>query len=274
VSLAGTTTLNLTSGNINLNGYTLQMTGTLNLANYIYLQPSSVLSLGNNSVVNINSGGKFITLGSQANPALVTSHDGYYAFNVNNYGKIGGSWGIYEKMNVSGINLALRTNIDSAYPWTYPTFRNSASGGALLTVSWAASSNNVVQNPIFPANTWGGLHNVSKPTSNGSITLQNATGSFSGAAFEYDPYGIVHWTYPVAPGVPQNVVISITGSNAVLTWNTVAGVTGYKIYRAASPDLIGEAELVGTTSQLTFTDTTYPAVSHGTGFYFVKSYVD
>jgi hypothetical protein len=274
VSLAGTTTLNLTSGNINLNGYTLQMTGTLNLANYLYLQPSSVLSLGNNSVLNVNNGGRFITLGTQANPALVTSHDGNYAFNVNDYGKIGGSWGIYEKMNINGILFAQRTSIDSEYPMQYPTFRNGAPGGSLLRVNWAAASNNVIQNPIFPANTWGGLYNVRKAGGTGSITLQNATGAFSGAAFEYDPYGTVHWTYPVAPGVPQNVQIIRVSGNAVLSWNAVAGVTGYKIYRAVSPELMGEAILVGTTAQTSFTDTVHPLGYYPAGFYFVKSYVD
>jgi hypothetical protein len=37
---------------------------------------------------------------------------------------------------------------------------------------------------------------------------------------------------------------------------------------------MNQAVLVGTTSQLTFTDTTYPAGSHGSGFYYVISYVD
>ncbi len=73
------------------------MNGVLTLTAPLHLAEGSTLSMGNASVINIDNGGRFISLGTNSNPAMLTSHDGYYAFNVNNYGKVGGSYCIYEK---------------------------------------------------------------------------------------------------------------------------------------------------------------------------------
>lgn len=245
--IGGEPMINLYSGYINLNGHTLQMaTGSMYLASTMFLQAGSVLSLGNNSFVEVSTNGRFITQGTQANPVLITSHDGYYDFYIYEYGTIGGSWGIYEKMGSQGIMFEHpNSQVDTATPWNYPTFRNGAPGGSLLTFSSVNITNNVIQNPIFPANTWGGAFNVSRMSSAGSVALLDATGEFSGFLCENDPFDTINWIFTIVPPPPQNVQIHIVADYVYLTWDPVPEATSYNIYRFSGID--DEPELIFTT---------------------------
>ncbi|GEM_PF-1672829 len=247
--IGGEPEISLYSGIINLNGHTLQLdAGRIYIGSAVstvFLQAGSVLSLGNDFVVEVVNGGRFVTLGTEANPALVTSHNGYYIFIVFDNGKIGGSWGIYEKMSAEGIWFEQASSpVDNTYPWTYPTFRNGAPGGSLLTFDGDNVSNIVIQNPIFPANTWGSIYNVEKFSSIGSVTLQNATGAFAGAVFESDMYNTVHWTYVLQP--PQNFKVQVINNELVFSWDAVPNVNGYNLYYCSDPDF--SSSPVGTVS--------------------------
>lgn len=265
---ADSTTINLTSGIVNLNGFRFQMQGTLNLNTRMNLAPSSVLSLGNYSVFNINSGGRFLAFGTDTFPALLTSHDGYYDFNANNYSYVGGSHIIFEKMNASGLYFAMRSDIDSEFPLSYCTFRDGEAGGSLVRIGW--TNNYTVPYAYFPANTWGGANNVKKTTFTGGITFYNASGGFAGEAFEDDTYGTVFWTYPPTPDAPLNIHIALNGNEVLITWDEVPGVTGYNIYRSFDPDASAGWECVGWTDSNSYGDESI--IVYPNAFYHVKAY--
>jgi hypothetical protein len=61
----------------------------------------------------------------------------------------------------------------------------------------------IIENAVFPTNTWGGQYNVRKIFDSGSVTFINATGDFAGSAFEDDPYNRIFWgdefaTHPIS----------------------------------------------------------------------------
>jgi hypothetical protein len=51
----------------------------------------------------------------------------------------------------------------------------------------------IIENAVFPTNTWGGQYNVRKIFDSGSVTFINATGAFAGSDFENDPFNRIFW---------------------------------------------------------------------------------
>ncbi len=65
-------------------------------------------------------------------------------------------------------------------------------GGTLLNIN--NDQNLEIENAIFPANTWGGLYNVTKSNNAGNVTFIGATGGFAGENFDNDPNNRIHWS--------------------------------------------------------------------------------
>ena len=74
--------------------------------------------------------------------------------------------------------------------------------------------------------------------------------------------------YPIAnPDPPQNVAISITGTQIQITWDAVPGATSYKVYSSTDPYSITEEDTTGT-----LVDTTWTApIPDVKKFYYVKA---
>lgn len=85
-----------------------------------------------------------------------------------------------------------------------------------------------------------------------------------------DPDVVIPVQLTVGQGGPvlaaPQVSVSVSGGNLLLQWNPVSGASGYKIYKAASPD--GSFLLLGTTSGLQYTDSAVP----GMAFYRVTAH--
>jgi len=96
-------------------------------------------------------------------------------------------------MGTNGINIASGAIVDPGNFFHHCTFQNGATGGTLLKFYNTQSS--WVDSAIFPTNTWSGSYNVYHSPDAGSITFQNASGGFSGAAFENDTGSRISWTY-------------------------------------------------------------------------------
>jgi hypothetical protein len=99
----------------------------------------------------------------------------------------------------------------------------------------------------------------------GSITFENASGSFAGAAYESDQYNRVFWSVSGTVDPPQNVRITIPGGYPVLVWNPSSGATTYRVYRSAIPNVSNWGSPIATTSSTTWTDF---AVGGSTQFFY------
>jgi hypothetical protein len=195
VSLKGSLTVE--SGTLKSTGMTLT-TGAetnINAAGILWMNGNAQLKITAGTTLNVNSDGLFKVTGETYNPALVTqngSSKGYYGITINSYGTIAAENGIFEYMDVYGISVAEGAFVDAIYSFNNCTFQNGEPGGQLLTID--NDEDFTIHGAIFPENTWGSLYNVVKNTDAGSIYFDNATGLFSGEAFENDPYGRINWS--------------------------------------------------------------------------------
>lgn len=271
-TFAGTTGINLTAGTLNLNGYSLKYKGTMNIGTdgKLYLTGGSILNINDSSTLSVGSGGEFVSLGVNGNPAKLTSDTGYYAFNTTSLSSVAVDYTIFEKMNTNGINLASRCIVDPEHSFNRCTFQNGQEAGTLLKVNCQTAI--AINGAVFPANTWGGLYNVSRTSALGSVTFSNYSGAFSGPDYDYTTNNSIIWEAIAPPATPANFRISYNGNAAVLTWDAVPGVTGYRIYRALSYEDLDEAEEVGNTDMTTWGDesiTLYPKA-----FYFINAFIE
>jgi hypothetical protein len=280
LTLSGTTQMAIPRGFFRINDNTMMLNGSISVSQLakLWLTEGSILDLANGSSITVSGLSTFKgfleAMGSAANPAKITSSTGYYALNMNAGSVMKANYCIFEKMNSSGIHFYPGSALNTEFPMSNCTFQYGQNRGSLIWYENDEATDYVIPNANFPVVLGINYKNVKKTTSVGSLTFLNVTGPHAGPTYEIDDFDTVHWIIAAIPDPPLNLTITTNGTVVSLNWSAVTGVTGYKIYRAASPDLIGEAELVGTTSQLTFTDTTYPAGSHGSGFYYVISYVD
>jgi len=95
-------------------------------------------------------------------------------------------------MNATGLHIKPGAIVDDTHAFHHCTFHQVAPApGTLLTLD----NNQVftVIDAVFPANTWGGQHNVRKSANTGHVTFDNASGDFAGSAFEDDIYKRIDW---------------------------------------------------------------------------------
>jgi len=232
--------LDFSFATFNLNGKTLTVDGDINLSSgKLAMQPGSKLDLGNGIIVSQD--GTFESLGIAGNTAHVyKGTSGNYSFNVQDNGHIKSAYTLFEGMNASGIHILSSGIIDPSYPFSNCTFSNGAAAGALLTIENTQSL--VVQSPVFPANTWSGLYNITKTSNSGIVEVNSATGSFAGPDFENDPYERVNWTGGMAGLWTGNVSSdwftmgnwsSFTIPDAVVSVLIPPGCTNYPVLNGA-----------------------------------------
>jgi hypothetical protein len=154
--------------------------------------PGTGLLLGGS--FDINNYGNIYFSGAPGNEIEVYSATkANYSFDVSGGGYISANNTIFSNMDADGIYLHSGSYIDPGNAFHQCTFTNGAPGGTLIT--WNNGAEVIVQNAIFPANTTGCTYNVRKTTNTGQVFFDEATGPFSGAAFEDDTYARVDWEY-------------------------------------------------------------------------------
>jgi hypothetical protein len=154
------------------------------------VQPGATLIMGNGRTLTVNNVGTINIIGSIADQAVVTS-PGYFMFAVNGGGTLGAQHAVFEKMSGSGVTISPGASIDPAGAFSNCVFRDGSPDGTLLTVN--NGQDVTLHNVEFPANTWGGLHNVAKTVDVGSLTFVDPAGAFAGAAYELDNFNRIHW---------------------------------------------------------------------------------
>jgi len=201
--LAGNLTIQ--SAELNLNGHECKVLGNTNVIDggLINVDNNSIFSLGDGSYVNIANGGEFQAIGTSGFEPLITSETGHYAFKVAGGGIMRADFAIFEYMNGNGIYVEDGL-VDVLYPFSNCTFRNgmSSTGSCLLKI--LNGQNLSVYNASFPINAGVGTFNVSKNANQGQVDFYDATGVFSGEAWDEDPYNRINW-------------ISTAGFNVALT---------------------------------------------------------
>lgn len=187
---------------------TLDKSGTGGLT----IQDEMVLTVSNNLLVDkgifqVNAGcellldggfesnyGSIVRFdGTMSQPVLVSSASkANYAFQTTG-GSIEAVYTVFENMDADGVNIGSGTYVPQENAFHNCTFVNGAAGGTLVT--WNNGADMVIQNAHFPENTTGSAYNVRKTTNYGYVYFQDATGPFSGEAFEDDPYLRIDWEY-------------------------------------------------------------------------------
>ncbi len=184
--------LDITDNKLQVNGFNLTVEGDINIPHGILsLLPDSQLNIGNS--MTVGTYGMFETYGASGNENRVFGGSfGDYGLAVNSGGVIRGEYTTFEDMDDHGIWVKSGAIIDPAIPLNYCTFKNGAAGGSLLTIE--NNQDIVIQDVIFPDNTWGSSYNVYKSVNAGSVNFMYATGGFSGENYDYDPYSRINWT--------------------------------------------------------------------------------
>jgi hypothetical protein len=175
-------------------GETLTVKGSLNIAfRRLTMNPGSTLKLNNNAGMLIGAQGELYAVGTAAQPITIGADSGYYSFQTYSGSRISARYTVFERMNANGINLALGSIVDTDHPFNYCTFREGAVGGTLLKKY--STQGFMMEEPVFPANTWNGAYNVYHEPGEGHLIIRSATGGFSGAAYENDPDSNIIWTF-------------------------------------------------------------------------------
>jgi len=200
--------------------------------------------------IDVNSGGYLGVIGNSTNAAMVTCSSGYYGFDVESGGTIGANYAIFEKMNSNGVYVKNGAFVDLDDPMDNCTFRLGASSGRLLRIDNNQSF--TITGAAFPANTWGGAHNVSKTVNSGSVYFADWSGDFGGPTYEQDSYARLYWEGSGIPPV-SDLTISHVHPNIVLDWSYPLDAIEYKIYRSADP--YGTFLYVGATTNTTWSQT-------------------
>ncbi len=271
---SGTTAIQLTAGILSVNANTLKYKGTfvINTDGRLNLGPGSIFNLNDNSTFSLNGGAEFYSLGEAANPALLTSDTGYYTFSTSAtvVTTIGARYTIFEKMGTAGINLSSRCALAEGNRFYHCTFRDGTVGGTLLTIN--SNAIYTIIGADFPSQ-GSSASNVTRSNTGSMylITFSSWTGDFGGEDHDAGAGDSrIAWVQPVQPDPPLNLQITKSGGVAVLTWNPVTGATGYNIYRCFAYEDLDEAQLAGTTTGTTWTDT--QMLSNPSALYYLRSY--
>jgi hypothetical protein len=133
-----------------------------------------------------------------------------YTFSLLGGGILEAEYTVFENLPQQGVYIAPGAIVNPFYSFTNCEFINGSAGAsAMLTID--NDQDLIIENAVFPTNTWGGQYNVRKSVDQGSVTFVNYSGDFGGSAFEDDPYNRINWQSFV-PGLWTGLVSS--------DWNT------------------------------------------------------
>jgi hypothetical protein len=175
------------------------------------------------SSVNVNNNGVLTLFGYEGAMSRVKGivPTEQYSLSINSGGTLEAAFTIFEDLPEQGVYIAPGATVNPAYSFTNCEFRNGMSGPTTL-LSVESDQDILIENAVFPANTWGGQYNVRKEVDAGSVTFLNATGDFSGEAFENDPFNRVFWN-----NVPVDLEVNnlIIGTEVVICFNAQQTLT-------------------------------------------------
>ncbi len=193
IQLGGTLTID--EGTMQVNGNTLRGDGniTINAGGTLSLNSNSTLWIDDGAELSVN-GGLLETIGTPGNPANITHRNtGDYAFEVEGGGTISAEYTNFQYMNGNGLWIKPTGFVDVVHTFHNCSFQNGALGYAPLL--WINNAQVLTCNYVNFPQTGVSDFNVAKTTNTGEVNMVNATGSFEGETYEFDTYGLIHWTY-------------------------------------------------------------------------------
>jgi hypothetical protein len=203
-NIALTGIFDLTSGTFDGNGKDHSIgdsdTDIANIAGTYKIGAGGNLGLGYGTTLTVTTTGRIEAVGTSSALATISNNasGGRYNFIVN--GTIAAKYYLFEYMSNGGIYLSNTSTVDATNNFSEGTFTNGTTTGPMLRIENTQSfvAPNYIANVTFPVDPTGAGTNVAKTTAaSGTLEFYNATGAFSGAAFENDPYNIINWTGPV-----------------------------------------------------------------------------
>jgi len=219
--------LTIENGLYSLNGYTLLVTGDINVndAGTLNLPAGSKLVLTDTRSLNINSGGRLDIDGTSGNQATIYANVGAarYNFYVYSGGTISADYCVFKNMTTYGVCVLWGGIVDPAHAFRGCTFQD----GSLVLLLIDNDQLLTIRNAVFPTNTWGGSYNVAKTVASGHLYFVDFTGAFSGEDYDYDPNNLVDWvptltaTATAAPGT------ICAGSSSQLNVNQSGGLAPF-----------------------------------------------
>jgi len=184
---------------------------------------SGTLSMKYLSSVNVNNNGLLSLFGYEGAMSRVKGivPTKQYTFSINDGGNLEATFSIFEDLPEQGVYIAPGATVNPSYSFTNCEFRNGMSGPTTL-LSIENDQDIIIENAVFPTNTWGGQYNVRKLVDAGSVTFVNATGGFAGEAFENDPYNRIFWN-----NVPVNYDVNglTIGTGVSICFNAQQTIT-------------------------------------------------
>ncbi len=194
--------LTINSGNtFDLNGHTLNFgngSDVLIVDGAMDVDAGAQLLLYNTASLTVRSGGSINVVGASGNIARVSrrSTTGSYSFEVQSGATISAQYYLFEYMNQNGIYINGAT-INTTNNFSNGTFTNGVTNGKFLAINNNTQSNiDTIKNVQFPSNPGGTSYNVYVTnSSSGHYVFEDASGSFEGDGFEYDPDNVVDWVY-------------------------------------------------------------------------------
>lgn len=187
----------------------------INEGGKLHMDGNSSIQMADQGSIMIG-GGELSIIGSPTTFPRITHQTGNYSLSIYGDGKLTADKAIFEYLNTNGINVYNNGLIDDVNSLNNCTFRNGQAGGTLIRFVTDQSLN--IENAIFPDNTWSGSFNVTKSYSEGEINFINATGDFSGEAYENDPNNLINWELP---GFNLDVKVYLEGpyENGLMSFN-------------------------------------------------------
>jgi hypothetical protein len=157
-----------------------------------------------------------------------------------------------------------------------PVLQSAVAGDGHVNITWNA----VVGSTGYKvyASTTSGSYNAPATTVTGSVYSSDVTGLTNGTTYHYvvkatNPGGDSAYSNEVSampqvsvPSVPTGVIATGGNSKVTLNWNSVTGVTGYKIYQSTTSGSYGAALATVTGSIYNYEAT---GLTNGVTYYFV-----
>jgi hypothetical protein len=214
-NLAANTTvqhnINIYSGNtldLNSNAFTygdnIGVSDYINVYGTLNIGTGSILSMGSNSNIQVNSGGLLKILGNSSVVATVTGQTAAaaYGLDIANGGKIQAKYYLLQYIGANGVHLYPSAVIDTVYNFSEGTFSFGQNAGKYL---WfddinLNGRNDTIKNVVFNSPVAGTIYNVYRQSGTDQVVMADASGTYGDYNYEYDQAalpdansGIVHW---------------------------------------------------------------------------------
>lgn len=188
LTINGLLTVNNGTMKVNNKVLTTSESITINSGGNLWLDLNSQLKINSGKILTVNTGGWLKAIGSPGNECVITRSGatGYYNINVLNGGSIAANRASFHYVNP--LRVYPGATVDEGNPFSYCKFRYCSTG--MLRID--NSQNLLLRNVEFLTPAAG--YNAYKAANSGSLNFKDATGDFSGSAFESDPYNLIDWT--------------------------------------------------------------------------------